>query len=275
MRGIMKLLKKSMKLMLNFYFKDFKSDDLPNIFAALKKTFDAANVPFYLIGARARDVWFLPEKNMRITRDVDWIAASEEGTVFKEIRHQLIEKEGFIETKNPYTLLSPKGMDVDLLPFIENTGRSLEGLREVFARGTEGVSFDDGSTYQVATLPAIVLLKFIAWDDRPEYRLKDLGDIGLILDNYFDRFDNDIYDNHNDLFGDRELEHIAAYVVGRKIKHIIGNSAHLKERLTHILTAQRAEITKRMANLNSKTEEYINRILQNLLDGILENTEGV
>lgn len=261
--------------MSSFSFKYFESDDLPNIFAALKRTFDAADVPFYLIGARARDVWFLPEKNMRITRDIDWIASSEEDILFNAIRLQLIENEKFTETQNPYTLFSPEGTQVDLLPLIENTGRSLEGLKEVFERGTEGVTFDDNSIYQVATIPAIVLLKFIAWDDRPELRLKDLGDIALILDNYFDRFDDDIYDNHSDLFGDRELEEIAAYVIGRKIKHIIGNSTHLKQRLTHILTVKRDAITERMANLNSKPEESINRILQNLLGGILENTEGV
>lgn len=56
-----------MKIMLNFSFKYFDSDELPTLFAALKRTFDAADVSFYLIGARARDVWFLPEKKSRIT----------------------------------------------------------------------------------------------------------------------------------------------------------------------------------------------------------------
>jgi predicted nucleotidyltransferase len=257
--------------MSKFYFKYFESYELPSLFAALKRTFDAADVPFYLIGARARDVWFLPEKKVRITRDIDWIAAAEEEAIFKEIRRQLVKNERFTETKNPYCLLSPKGMTVDLLPIIENTGRSLEGLKEVFERGTEGVLFDDNSTYQVATLPAIVLLKIVAWDDRPEDRLKDLWDISFILDDYFDRFDEDIYDNHNDLFGDRELEEIAAYVIGRKIKHIIGNSIPLKERIIHILTEKRSAMAQRMANKNSKPENVVNQILKNLLDGLTEN----
>jgi predicted nucleotidyltransferase len=133
MPEILKWLKNSMKAMSKFSFKYFEDDELPSLFAALKQAFDAANVSFYLIGARARDVWFLPEKSLRITKDIDWIAASEEDSVFKNIKHQLVTNEGFKETNNPYTLLSPKGMLVDLLPFIENIGRSLEGLKEVFA----------------------------------------------------------------------------------------------------------------------------------------------
>jgi predicted nucleotidyltransferase len=263
-----------MKAMSNFSFKYFGDDELPTLFAALKQAFDAANVPFYLIGARARDVWFLPEQPLRITQDIDWIAASDEYLVFNEIRNHLVTKEGFNETKNPFTLLSPKGMPVDLLPFVENTGRSLEGLKEVFARGTEGVVFDDNATYQVATLPAIVLLKLIAWDDRPEYRLKDLWDIGAIFEHYFDRFSEDIYDNHNDLFGGRELDEISAYVIGRKIDYILGDSASLKIRLINILTEKREEITSRIANKSSKPEDEVSRILKNLLDGILERQQN-
>jgi predicted nucleotidyltransferase len=259
-----------MKVMSSFSFKYFEDDELPTLFATLKRTFDAADVPFYLIGARARDVWFFPEKSMRITQDIDWIAASDEDTVFNEIRNQLIEKEGFIETKNRFTLLSSKGMQVDLLPFIESAGSSLEGLKEVFARGTEGVIFDDDATYQVATLPAIVLLKLIAWDDRPEHRLKDLWDIEAIFEHYFDRFSEDIYDNHNDLFGGRELGEISAFVIGRKIKHIIGDSSSLKTRLANILTEKQEAIAKRIADKSSKPEDEVSKILKNLLEGILE-----
>jgi predicted nucleotidyltransferase len=259
-----------MKVMSSFSFKYFEDDELPTLFATLKRTFDAADVPFYLIGARARDVWFFPEKSMRITQDIDWIAASDEDTVFNEIRNQLIEKEGFIETKNRFTLLSPLKKQVDLLPFIKHSEGRLDGLEEVFARGTEGVIFDDDATYQVATLPAIVLLKLIAWDDRPEHRLKDLWDIAAISEFYFDRFSEDIYDNHNDLFGNRELEEISAYVIGRKIKHIIGDSSSLKIRIENILTEKQDAIAQRIADKSSKPEDEVSKILKNLLEGILE-----
>ena len=207
-----------MKAMSTFSFKHFESEELPALFATLKRVFDKADVPFYLIGARARDVWFLPEKSIRITKDINWSVASEEDAIFQEIKRQLIENEHFKETKNPYTLLSPKDMTVDFLPFLEASGKRLGALKEVFERGTEGVMFDDDATYQVATLPAIVLLKFIAWDDRPEYRLKDLQDIAVILDSYFDRFSDDIYDNHNDLLVIGNLKKLQLMSLGEKSK---------------------------------------------------------
>lgn len=259
-----------MKAMSDFLFEYFESEEFPALFAALKRTFDAAEVSFYLIGARARDVWFLPEKSFRITQDIDWIAASENEAVFQEIKVQLIKSEGFQPTRNPYTLLSPKGIEVDILPFVENTGRRMAGLKEVNARGVQGIVFDDHATYQIATLPAIVLLKFIAWDERPEYRLKDLWDIWTICENYFDQFSEDIYENHHDLFEDRELIEIAAYVIGRKIKHIIGDSEPLRSRINTILTGKMDEITRNIALNSTYPEDQVNRVLTNLLHGILE-----
>lgn len=254
--------------MSKFSFKHFESEELPELFAALKRTFDAAEIPFYLIGARARDVWFLPEKQIRITKDIDWSVATEEKAIFQQIMAQLIHDEGFKSTTNIYTLLSPRGMEVDFSPFFE----ALDGLKEVFERGTEGVIFDDNSTYQVATIPAIVLLKFLAWDDRPEHRLKDLRDIAVILDNYFDTFSDDIYTNHIDLFGENmELEDIAAHVIGRKIKIIIGDSEALKQRIIDILTLKKSNIAVRLVAGTEKSEATAQQILENLLAGLVEN----
>ena len=258
-----------MKIMSKFSFKDFEAEELPELFSTLKRVFGKADIPFYLIGARARDVWFLPEKQIRITKDIDWSVATEDKAIFQKIMTQLIDNEEFKSTKNAYTLLSPKGMEVDFSPFFE----ALDGLEEVFERGTEGVIFDDNSTYQVATIPAIVLLKFLAWDDRPEHRLKDLRDIALILDNYFNTFSDDIYAYHTDLFGENvELEDIAAHVVGRKIKIIIGNSEDLKQRIMGILTFKKSNIAMRLVAGTQKSEATAQRILENLLAGIVENT---
>ncbi len=146
-------------------------------------------------------------------------------------------------------------------------------MKQVFERGTEGVTFNDGSIYQIATLPAIVLLKLIAWDDRPEYRLKDLQDIAVIVDNYFDFFSEDIYDNHSDLFENRELDEISAYVIGRKIKSIIGDSIDLKKRVIHILTDKQSSIAERLIINTEKSSDTAQKVLQNLLDGILEGEE--
>jgi predicted nucleotidyltransferase len=253
--------------MSKFSFKYFDSNELPLLFATLKSVFDHAQIPFYLIGARARDVWFLPHKNIRITHDIDWIAFTKEDELFENIKNELIKNQRFLSTKNPFTLISPQGTTVDILPFSQQTANELLGLEEVFERGTEWVTFDDNNKYQIATLPAIVLLKLIAWNDCPEYRLKDLWDIEIIIDSYFDLFADDIYDNHSDLFENADLYHISAHVIGRKIKDIVGNSYILKNRIIKILTIQRETVTIRMAQFAQKTEAEISTMLHHILQG--------
>lgn len=48
---------------------------------------------------------------------------------------------------------------------------------EVYQSGTEEVEMETGHNFKIATLPSIVLLKLIAFDDRPEKRSKDARDI--------------------------------------------------------------------------------------------------
>ncbi|MEO0043837.1 MAG: hypothetical protein RL329_3285, partial [Bacteroidota bacterium] len=79
-----------MKPMPKSSFNFFEHQALAPLFAAAKRVFDKTGVSFYLIGARARDVWFLPEVSHRMTRDVDWVAAASDARLFKTIKQQLI-----------------------------------------------------------------------------------------------------------------------------------------------------------------------------------------
>jgi predicted nucleotidyltransferase len=75
----------------------------------------------------------------------------------------------------------------------------------VYEVRTESVEMGN-QAFRVCTLAGIVLLKFISYDDRPEHRSKDIIDIGAILLHYFDIVEDDIYQNHNDLFSDDEFD---------------------------------------------------------------------
>ncbi|MDZ7773066.1 MAG: hypothetical protein U5K31_10070 [Balneolaceae bacterium] len=104
------------------------------------------------------------------------------------------------------------------MAFDEGGGKAIyvNGLEEVFRKATVlAVDNDADVQFRVATLPAILLLKLIAYDDRPEKRTQDPGDIRGIIRNYFDIEDRMIYDHHNDLFErDLELHEYAAIVIG-------------------------------------------------------------
>jgi predicted nucleotidyltransferase len=165
---------------------------------------------------------------------------------------------------------SPDGIAVDLIPFDFPDTPHFIGLNEIFERGTEGVIFNDEKTYQVATLPAIVLLKFIAWDNRPEYRGKDIEDITYILKN-FDNYTDDDYM----LFDEIEPELISARAIGRKINYIIGDSLDLKNHFVRILNAliadpKKNKITEIMIRGTDENEDFALSLLKEMLKGVTE-----
>jgi len=109
-------------------FKKLKQPHLKEVFKALERGFEATGIDFYLVGALARDIWMTGMHDVpqvRRTRDIDFavlVSAQEE---FEQLKDCLAEQEGFKTYKeNPYVLIGPKGVEVDLMPFgdIEKEG---------------------------------------------------------------------------------------------------------------------------------------------------------
>jgi predicted nucleotidyltransferase len=122
-----------------------------------------------------------------------------------------------------------------------------------------------------------VLLKLIAYDDRPEKRLKDARDIANVMTHYFDLQADLIYEEHNDLFAEEErtLEEIAAIVIGREVKKIAVGNTSLLTRLKTILSR---EIDRKEGSsfVREMTAELDSTIVQTtaLLGNLLSGLEG-
>ena len=116
--------------------------------------------------------------------------------------------------------------------------------------------------FKFCTLPGIVLLKLIAWSDRPEARRDDIKDISDILNHFFDMYQNEIWDNHNDIFENEnaELIHVAAKVLGREISKIAKRNEKLFNRILSILEENTNDIT------NSKMAVIMIEYFQNTLE---------
>ena len=232
-------------------FKQIQQEGFSELFASLEKAFEALGIDFYIVGAVARDTWFA-YKGVRTTgtKDVDFAVYIPEKENFLSLKAYLEEKEGFRSSKNnQYVMFSPKGQEVDLLPFgeIEVEGRvmipgsglnmiAVNGFREIYEAALVDVEFEGKHTFKVCTLPGIVILKLIAYDDRPTERQKDILDVGKILKHYFDIESDNIYENHHDLFDDdSELHVISARVLGRQMQSILNRSGDLKKRVISII----------------------------------------
>jgi predicted nucleotidyltransferase len=260
-------------------------DDVGAVFLELE-------IDHYLIGAIARDYWYGKEKlKSRISRDVDFAVLMPGKEIYQRVRETLKNK-GFTETKqNAFAMKSPLGIQLDLLPFgqieiddaivLEAQGMTsikMNGFSEVYKAGTKDTDIGAKYVFKVATLPAIVLLKLISYDDRPEHRDKDPKDIAGILRNFFHLQSELIYTQHANLFTgseDLELADISAMVIGREIKKLCIDNAGLNKRIENILITeiQKNETSLFLRKMQEETDTNIEQMqhwLQRVLDGLVQ-----
>jgi len=269
---------------------DIRESELKEVFDALEEAFHVSGIDFYLIGATARNIWYSRgSKSFRSTRDLDFAVLISTRDDYEKVRSYLIEHKNFRATRNnSFIMLSPSGVEIDILPFGEMeindevtfSGTGLSNIRvncfmEVYRAGTEDVKLRTGHNFKVATLAGIVLLKLVAFDDRPEIRSKDARDITNIITHYFDLQAEMIYENHADLFADEEvsLSEISATVIGREINKIVADNPNLHQRLITVISKQielksKSSFIRNMVSESKGTVNEMTDLLKSLLKGI-------
>jgi predicted nucleotidyltransferase len=262
------------------------------IFLALERGFTKFGIDFYLVGATARDVWMkgfydLPPK--RATSDIDIGIMIRDSSDFDELKSYLIEKEGFVSSKgNEFVLIWKDKSQVDLIPFgdleregivtVKGTGftsMNVEGFKEVYEQASEEI-ISEGQRFKVCTLPGIVILKLIAWDDRPEVRRDDIDDIAEIIKDYFHLNDEVIFEQHSDLFADDiELDKVASQFLGRELGKIVSGNPRLVARINGILENglnDKNNLAELFARESDETIEYSKNLISHIMKGIKEVT---
>jgi predicted nucleotidyltransferase len=270
--------------------KGIKRDELKLVFDILEEAFKTLGIDFYLIGAIARDQWFAQKDiRARVTKDIDFAVFVSSEDQYQELREYLKDHDYADTRENAFVLISPEGMQIDILPFgaiatidgVKIAGEGMttiqvDGFEEVFGAGTAAVTLGTGHVFKAATLSGIVLLKLVAYDDRPEKRLKDAADIAGILQHFFDLHADLIFEEHNDLFDetiDRDLTEIAAIVVGREMKKICGSNTALLKRLQQIVQGEiergeTSDFIRQMVRETESTVENMGNLLTNLAAGL-------
>jgi predicted nucleotidyltransferase len=288
--------KKYMKNLYKAKYEQLRQQpEVSDMLFALERGFQQFGIDFYLVGAVARDVWMNVINNLsasRITKDIDFAVLINDKDTYPQLVHYLISNEGFAPYKgNAFVLIWKDKTQVDLLPFgnIEDeygkvtingtvlTSISLQGFTEVYENGLPEINLEDKHQFKFCTIPGIVILKLIAYDDRPEIRGDDIKDICHLLQHYFEINSEKIYEHHNDLFGnqDAELIHIAAFVMGREMKTIAQRNPALKQRINIILQtnttdANNSPIAIIMLQYFGNTVEDNIALLQHLTQGYTE-----
>jgi len=279
---------------MSFYTTDFnklrQEPGIAPLFEALERGFKKYDIDYYLVGALARDVWMRGMNDIkpkRTTGDVDFGILIKDIESFYDLKKYLIEKEGFSPSRdNAFVLIWKSGLPVDFLPFgaiekegkvtVRGTGMTtiyVDGFNEVYEEGMPDVEIEEKHRFKVCTLPGIILLKLIAWDDRPEMRREDITDIADIIKHFYNIFSEIIFENYTELLADLESIDVSSRVLGIEIGNILKRSKRIAERIDNILKANLNDPEKcRLANLFASeleisVEEAV-KIIQQIITGI-------
>ena len=216
--------------------------------AALAAAFraGAGDTPFFLAGATARDLLLHYAHNIdagRDTRDVDIALMVSDWATFDTLRSRLIAGGRFAPNGNALHKLEFGGfLEIDLIPFgaVERADRTIAwppdgdfvmtvfGFSEVFA-ATLSVRLPDDEEIRIVSLPALAVLKLMAWKER---RLsqpgKDAYDLAMILRNYLDAGNHErLYTEAAHLLEmpDFDFEQAGAWLLGHDMAQLLPRAA--------------------------------------------------
>lgn len=232
--------------------KSYKELGIPyfkEVFEIIDQTMIDHKIPYYIIGVSAIALELLKNgiKPNRGTKDIDFAIMISTMSQYEKLSETLVNK-GFTKVKAPWTFYSqPFHVAIDILPFGEIEEQDtmqfnerysdlhILGFKEVL-EDSEQVQIEE-KIVNIPPLAGMIILKLIAWSNRPEERENDLSDILRIIEYYFDHNFNEIIESHHDIFGEDEFDQIliSAEVLGRKARKILAKSKELESRIIYVL----------------------------------------
>jgi len=274
----------------NQTYKQLSIPYFKEVFDCIDEVMIKLNVSYYLIGASAISLELLKDgvKPSRGTKDIDFAIMISSIQEFESIVEEL-SNYGFNKVEAPWTLYNAHyNIVIDLLPFGEieekftlnfnerYTDLHVLGLSEVL-KDPETVQIEE-KAIQIPSLPGMVILKLIAWSDRPEERDSDLYDILRIIEHYFDLNFDEIVEHHNDTFPENdELDQlkVAARVLGRKASQFLNISETINDRILktindNITDPKNSAIAKQWIRKKEWDLEYAVQILEEFKLGLIE-----
>ncbi|NJB37794.1 nucleotidyl transferase AbiEii/AbiGii toxin family protein [Croceivirga sp. JEA036] len=275
-------------------FKAYSFAQHSQVYQILEGVFAAHGIRYYLIGANARDValYKAGAKPSRATADIDFAVMVPDLASFEALKTE-IKQHGFEDTKGqiPYRLFHTQSNTViDLLPFgqiaqdhtVSFTERQIVlssvGMTEV-ATATEEFKHPEGFSIPVSPSHGLVILKFIAWSEKPS-RTKDLGDIAALLETAWSLYEPELYKEDSayaDLFDaeDFDTSTAAAEVMGRKMQEVLQLNEALRAAILNMLETELATetgpIAIAMAKAMDQNIEFVQKIIKAIHKGITKN----
>jgi len=273
-----------------------KIDELTlGLYEALDGASVSGGVPFFLVGATARDMilacgYGVPIK--RATLDVDIGLRVADWQQYEGLKERLLNTNKFAATGDIKRILYREQISVDIIPFgpVEGGTRAIKwppdqavmmsvaGFEEAYRSAQQvRLRVDPPLDIRVATPAGLALLKIIAWGDRRSD--KDARDLACIVTTYLDAGNLDrLMEDHSDLLGNFDYVRAGARLLGRDIGHIA--EADTKETIAAVLEAETADqshyqLVRQMMLSSPLSEEESEKSFEDNLNLLLELKTGI
>jgi len=234
-----------------------KTDALIPIFEDTTRIADSLGIPFFVIGATARDLILehgYGIRSFRATRDLDLAIRVEDWEKYAILSETLLESGLFDTDRIPHRFIYRGELYIDIVPFgpIEDakgkiiwqpqneTSMSVVGFSEAYEHTLiVRLRAKPVLDVKVASLPGLTALKLISWKDRSEGKDRDASDLAHMIKNYYkagneDRLFNENYNIMEEL--DYRIEEAGARLLGHDIEAMV--KLETKELILRILNEE-------------------------------------
>ncbi|MFM2591244.1 nucleotidyl transferase AbiEii/AbiGii toxin family protein [Vibrio sp. TBV020] len=195
------------------------------------------NVPYFIAGATARDIvlhGIFGHEPIRATHDIDTALLVANWDEFETIKQGLLSA-GLEATDQAHRMKEPdSGLPIDIIPFgglADTDGQiqwppshditmSVVGFQEAYENALT-VQLQDHEL-KVASLPGIVMLKLMAWNERGGESYKDATDFYTVLSKYELIHDGRLWEDYipsEEL--DYDVQKQAAFLLGFDLKDLL------------------------------------------------------
>jgi predicted nucleotidyltransferase len=203
--------------------------------SVVKKIADSLSIPFFVVGASARDIilkYCYGIETPRMTRDIDLGVEVADWEQFDQLRESLLSTSKFSSTQVRHRLRFDSVL-IDIVPFGAITDEkrriswppeheifmNMAGLKEAYEYSVDvKLSSAPELDIKLPTLPGLALMKLISWKEGYPERQRDAEDLLLIMEKYeeagnFDR----LYEKEQSLLEEEHFDtrHASIRLLGR------------------------------------------------------------
>lgn len=227
----------------NFLDLSGKIDDATTqLLGTIADVAGSVRVPFFVVGATARDIILVHGyglRTIRATLDIDLGVQVSEWQEYETLKEALISTGVFAASREHQRVIYRDMLQIDLVPFgpIAQPGNAFSwppdnetqmntlGFEEAY-RSSITVRLRSNPVLEIrfASLAGLAAMKIISWSDNYPLRRKDAEDLSIIMETYLDAGNRDrLYKEENDLLETDDFDYVLAgsRLLGRDIGEIL------------------------------------------------------